>query len=153
MNVFLTIVHIFGLVTLCFSALMSTCWVTSELTNDGAALAFSYGTLITFVLGAFLFLATVWVPKKVSRQAGFLLVASTWSLTPVLCTIPLMIFMPQLSFSDAYFETVSGLTTTGATILSGLDNLPMSINLWRCELLMCLDDSNGALPNENRRLC
>ena len=39
MNVFLTIVHIFGLVTLCFSALMSTCWVTSELTNDAYALA------------------------------------------------------------------------------------------------------------------
>ncbi len=134
MNVFLTIVHIFGLVTLCFSALMSTCWLTSEIANDGAAVAFFYGTVITFILGAFLFLATVWVPKKVSRQAGFLLVASTWSLTPVLCTIPLLIFMPQLSFSDAYFETVSGLTTTGATILSGIDNLPMSINLWRCEL-------------------
>ena len=45
-----------------------------------------------------------------------------------------MIYMPALSFSDAYFETVSGLTTTGATIFSGLDMLPMSINLWRCEL-------------------
>ena len=102
--------------------------------DDGATTAFLDGTLITFFLGAFLFLSTMWVPKKVSRQAGFLLVASTWSLTPVLCTIPLMIYMPALSFSDAYFETVSGLTTTGATIFSGLDMLPMSINLWRCEL-------------------
>ena len=134
MNVFLTIVHILGLVTLCFSGLMSTCWLTSELANDGASAAFSYGTLVSLALGAFLFLTTIWVPKKISRQAGFLLVASTWSLMPVLCTIPLMIFLPHLSFSDAYFETVSGLTTTGATILSGIDNLPMSINLWRCEL-------------------
>lgn len=72
--------------------------------------------------------------QKVSRQAGFLMVAITWSLTPVLCTIPLLIYIPTLSFVDAYFETVSGLTTTGATILSGIDNLPMSINLWRHEL-------------------
>ncbi len=134
MNVFLTIVHIFGLVILCFSALMSTCWLTSEIANDGAAAAFSYGTSVTLLLGAVLFISTIWVPKKLSRQAGFILVASTWSLTPVLCTIPLMIFLPSLSFNDAYFEAVSGLTTTGATILTGIDNLPMSINLWRCEL-------------------
>lgn len=134
MNVFLTIVHIFGLVILCFSALMSTCWLTSEIANDGAAAAFSYGTSVTLLLGAVLFISTIWVPKKLSRQAGFILVASTWSLTPVLCTIPLMIYLPTLSFNDAYFEAVSGLTTTGATILTGIDNLPMSINLWRCEL-------------------
>ncbi|MCX7085329.1 MAG: TrkH family potassium uptake protein [Methylococcales bacterium] len=113
---------------------MSTCWLTSEIANDGAAAAFSYGTSVTLLLGAVLFISTIWVPKKLSRQAGFILVASTWSLTPVLCTIPLMIFLPSLSFNDAYFEAVSGLTTTGATILTGIDNLPMSINLWRCEL-------------------
>jgi trk system potassium uptake protein TrkH len=45
-----------------------------------------------------------------------------------------MIYMPTLSFNDAYFETVSGLTTTGATIFTGLDSFPMSINLWRHEL-------------------
>ena len=72
MNVFLTIVHIFGLVILCFSALMSTCWLTSEIANDGAAAAFSYGTSVTLLLGAVLFISTIWVPKKLSRQAGFI---------------------------------------------------------------------------------
>ncbi len=134
MNVILTIAHIFGLVTLCFSALMSTCLLTSQLVGDGATTAFLNGTLITLLIGSCLFFPTLWVPKKVSRQAGFLLVAITWSLTPVLCTVPLINYMPSLSFVDAYFETVSGLTTSGATILSGIDNLPMSINLWRCEL-------------------
>lgn len=134
MNVILTIAHIFGLVTLCFSALMSTCLITSEIVDDGATLAFVNGTSITLLVGSLLFFSTLWIPKKVSRQAGFLLVALTWSLTPVLCTIPLMSYMPSLSFVDAYFETVSGLTTSGATILSGIDNLPKSINLWRCEL-------------------
>jgi len=134
MNVLLTIIHIFGLVAMGFSGLMSTCLITSEIAHDGATAAFFNGTWITLLLGALMFFPTLLTPKKVSRQAGFLLVATTWSLIPVLCTIPLMIYMPTISFNDAYFETVSGLTTTGATILSGIDNLPMSINLWRCEL-------------------
>jgi len=134
MNVILTIIHIFGLVTMCFSGLMSTCLITSKLTNDGATDAFFDGTLITLLLGSLMFFLTLRTPKKVSRQAGFLLVALTWSLTPIFCTIPFMIYMPTLSFNDAYFETVSGLTTTGATIFTGLDYLPMSINLWRHEL-------------------
>jgi trk system potassium uptake protein TrkH len=134
MNVLLTIIHIFGLVTMGFGGLMSTCLITSKIAEDGATTAFFDGTWITLLIGAMMYFPTLWTPKKVSRQAGFLLVAITWSLTPVLCTIPLMIYMPTISFTDAYFETVSGLTTTGATILSGIDNLPMSINLWRCEL-------------------
>jgi len=128
MNILLTIIHIFGLVTMGFSGLMSTCLITSEIAHDGATAAFFDGTWITLLLGALMFFPTLLTPKKVSRQAGFLLVATTWSLIPVLCTIPLMIYMPTISFNDAYFETVSGLTTTGATILSGIDNLPMSID-------------------------
>ena len=45
--------------------------------------------------------------------------------------LPLMIALPELSFTDAYFEAMSGLTTTGSTVLVGLDNLPPSINFWR----------------------
>ncbi len=134
MNVILTIIHIFGLVTIGFSGLMTTCLLTSKIANDGASSAFFQGTLITFLFGLLMFLPTLRTPKKVSRQAGFLLVAMTWSLSPVFCTLPLLLYFPELSFVDAYFETVSGLTTTGGTILSGIDNLPMSINLWRHEL-------------------
>jgi trk system potassium uptake protein TrkH len=57
-----------------------------------------------------------------------------WSVASVFCTLPLLLYLPLLSFVDAYFEVISGLTTTGATLLSGLDQLPMSINLWRHEL-------------------
>ncbi len=134
MNVILTIVHIFGLVTMGFSGLMTTCLITSKIAEDGATTAFFESTLITLLLGTLMFVPTLRIPKKISRQAGFLLVAITWSLTPVFCTLPLMIYMPELSFIDAYFEAASALTTTGATILTGLDNLPMSINLWRHEL-------------------
>ncbi len=134
MNVFLTIIHIFGLVTMGFSGLMSTCLLTSKIAGDGATNAFFEGTVITLALGALMFFPTLRTPKKVTRQTGFLLVAITWSLIPVFCTLPLMKYLPELSFIDAYFEIVSGLTTTGATVFSGIDQLPMSINLWRHEL-------------------
>ncbi len=134
MTVALTIIHVFGLITLGCGSLMATSWLSSLITNDGATQSFFQGTLITLFLGALMFLPTLRAPKKVTRQTGFLLVAITWSVTPIFCTLPLLLYFPNLSFIDAYFETVSGLTTTGATILSGLDNLPMSINLWRHEL-------------------
>jgi trk system potassium uptake protein TrkH len=49
-------------------------------------------------------------------------------------TFPLLFQLDGMSFTDAYFEMMSGLTTTGATVLSGLDKLPVSINFWRCFL-------------------
>ena len=116
-----------------FSGLMTTCLITSKLADDGATDAFFEGTWITLLLGALMFFPTLRTPKKISRQAGFLLVAITWSFTPVFCTLPLMIYLPELSFIDAYFEMVSSLTTTGATTFSGIDLLPMSVNLWRHE--------------------
>jgi len=134
MPVIFTIIHIFGLVTIGFSGLMATCLATAIFAKDGAMQPFLESSMITLSLGALMFFPTLNTKKKVSRQAGFLLVAITWSLTPVFCTLPLLLYFHEMSFIDAYFEVVSGLTTTGATVLSGLDHLPMSINLWRHEL-------------------
>lgn len=134
MNVFLTIIHIFGVVIMVFSGIMSTCLVTSRIAEDGATTAFYQGTMITLLSGALMFILTRRSPKKVSRKAGFLLVTMCWSLASVFCTLPFLLYLPELSFVDAYFEVISGLTTTGGTVLSGLDHLPMSINLWRHEL-------------------
>jgi len=134
MNIALTIIHIFGIVTMGFGCLMATCFATSKLAGDGATEAFYQSTLITFVTGVFMVLCTLNTAKTLSRQAGFLLVATTWSITPIFCALPLLLHFPQLSFADGYFEAVSALTTSGGTVLSGLDSLPLSINLWRHEL-------------------
>lgn len=131
MNAILTLVHIFGFITIGFSGLMGACLLFSLLCHDGASSAFYDSTIITLLAGLLMFLPTIKRPKKVSRQSGFLLVAVTWSLIPVFCTLPLILHLPSVSFIEAYFEAVSGLTTTGATILTGIDTLPMSINLWR----------------------
>jgi trk system potassium uptake protein TrkH len=55
-------------------------------------------------------------------------------LMSAIATVPLLIALPGLSFTDAFFETMSGLSTTGATVLVGLEHLPPSINLWRAAL-------------------
>jgi trk system potassium uptake protein len=62
---------------------------------------------------------------------------------PAFGALPLMLQLPDLSFTDAYFEAVSGLTTTCATVLTGLDSMPVSINVWRC--LMVLIGGMGIL--------
>lgn len=134
MRVILTLVHVLGLVCIVFGCLMTTCLLTSFFSNDGVTQAFWDATKMTFALGLVMFFSTFKIPKKLSRQAGFLLVAMTWSLSPMLCTLPLLFAMPDITFVDAYFEMMSSLTTTGASTLSGIDNLPMSINLWRHEL-------------------
>ena len=85
-----------------------------------------------------LVLAIVVLTRRFKRELrprdGFLLVTLAWVLMAAIATVPLMLIIDGLSFTDAFFETISGLTTTGATVLSGLEKLPPSVNLWRHEL-------------------
>jgi trk system potassium uptake protein TrkH len=69
-----------------------------------------------------------------SIRHGYLLVIGMWTAMPAVATLPLLMVIDGLSFTDAYFETMSGITTTGATVLTGLDHLPPAINIWRHEL-------------------
>ncbi|MGA0541599.1 TrkH family potassium uptake protein [Neotabrizicola sp. VNH66] len=64
------------------------------------------------------------------RQA-YLLTAGIWTIVPAFAAIPFVIGAPGLRLSHAYFEAVSGLTTTGATVIVGLDTMPAGMNLWR----------------------
>ncbi len=107
----------------------------SHLLGDGAQRAHDEALLLTFGCGAALWLLSRGGPAELQTRDGFLLVALTWTLLPAFATVPLRVYLPGLSFTDAYFETVSGLTTSGATTLSGLDRLPPSINIWRAQLV------------------
>lgn len=134
MSSIFTIAHILGVVIMGFSSLMATCLATSFFSNDGATTAFYEGTVISLLIGFLMFFVTKNAPKKVSKQGGFLLVTLCWSVASMFCTLPLMLQFSELKFVDAYFEVISALTTTGSTIFSGIDHLPMSVNLWRHEL-------------------
>ncbi|MGD9869687.1 MAG: TrkH family potassium uptake protein [Thauera sp.] len=120
-----------GLIIMIFGLLMSFPLAVSAWLEDGATLAYDQGLFVTFVSGLLLWAATRAHRRDLRVHDGFLLVAATWVVLPLFGALPLLAYIPDLGFTDAYFEAVSGLTATGATVLTGLDDLPISINLWR----------------------
>jgi trk system potassium uptake protein TrkH len=92
------------------------------------------GMLLTLGVGILMLLCTSKHRRELQPRDGFLLVNLVWIVLPAFAALPLMMAMDGLSWTDAYFEAMSALTATGATALSGLDNLPVSINVWRCFL-------------------
>ncbi|MEP6547596.1 MAG: TrkH family potassium uptake protein [Gammaproteobacteria bacterium] len=97
---------------------------------DPALWSFVISAFATFLIGALLWLATRRFKRELKTRDGLMLVALTWVALPAVAGFPLWHFLP-INFTDAYFEATSGLTTTGGTVLSGLEYLPRSINLWR----------------------
>jgi trk system potassium uptake protein TrkH len=102
--------------------------------NDAALYAYDGAILITAGCGLALWWFTRRQRRELQPRDGFLLVTLIWTVLPVFAALPLLFALPGLSFTDAYFEAMSGLTATGATVLSGLEALPLSINVWRCWL-------------------
>jgi trk system potassium uptake protein TrkH len=131
----LTVIHALGLMLVVFSAAYVMPVATALIYGDRDMVTdFLLAMLWTFVSGVLMWLLTRRHKSELSIRHGYLLVAAMWTAMPAFSTLPLLLMIPNLSFTDAYFETMSGLTTTGATVLTGLDSLPPAINIWRHEL-------------------
>lgn len=102
--------------------------------HDGAADSFLICLLITLATGLALMLFTRRWRRELTSRHGFLLVTLIWTAVPLFGTIPFILERPDMSFAQLYFEMMSCLTTTGATVFTGLDQLPVSLNGWRCFL-------------------
>ncbi|MBI2313968.1 MAG: TrkH family potassium uptake protein [Betaproteobacteria bacterium] len=131
MGSFLGVAHVIGPVIVIFALTMLAPLSLAFFGGDAALYAYDESILIAVAAGGFLWLATRRHKRELQPRDGFLLVSLVWAVLPAFAALPLLIYMPQLSFTDAYFETASALTTTGATVLTGLDTLPPSVNLWR----------------------
>ncbi|NJD06714.1 MAG: TrkH family potassium uptake protein [Methylococcaceae bacterium] len=129
-----TLARVFGLMLMVFSSTYVLPIATSLIYRDGTVMLFIEDMGLTFGAGGFLWLVARHEVGELKAKDGFLLVVMAWIGMAGFATFPLLSNIPGLSFVDAYFETMSGLTTTGATVLSGLDNLAPAINLWRHEL-------------------
>jgi trk system potassium uptake protein len=126
----LPVAHVFALVMMVFAATMLAPLVMAVWGLDPALSSFVISAFATFFLGALLWLGTRRFKRELKTRDGLMLVALTWVALPAVAGFPLWNYLP-INFTDAYFEAASGLTTTGGTVLSGLEFLPRSINLWR----------------------
>ncbi|GMW06182.1 MAG: TrkH family potassium uptake protein [Gammaproteobacteria bacterium] len=127
--------QILGLLLMLFSLSMLPPVFVSAWHQDGSAAAFVSGFLVTLLTGL-----AIWAPvrgksRDLRTRDGFLVVAGFWTLLGLFGAAPLVFAEhPAMSLTDAVFEAVSGLTTTGATVLVGLDTLPPAILYYRAQL-------------------
>jgi len=127
--------RILGLLLMVFSVTMLPPVLVGLYFADDSWMVFIQSFVIILLAGL-----ACWYPvrgrrKDLRLRDGFLVVASFWTVLGTAGSIPLFLAdMPSMSFTDAVFESMSGLTTTGATVLTGLDSLPKSILFYRQQL-------------------
>jgi trk system potassium uptake protein TrkH len=134
MNSPLAVTALIGRVLMLFSLVMAVPLAFALTQHDPAENAFLVGIGVAFAAGGGLSLATRRFRRELQLRDGFVLVALVWLVLPAFAALPLLLAIPGLSITDAYFEAMSGFSATGATVLTGLDGLPLSVNVWRCFL-------------------
>ena len=96
--------------------------------------SFFGASIVTIIFGSLFFLSNLDHDKKLNLQQAFLLTALSWVSIAVFGSLPFIFSELELSVTDAFFESMSGITTTGSTIITNLDNSPKSILVWRAIL-------------------
>jgi trk system potassium uptake protein TrkH len=132
MRSLLAIINVLGALLFLFAAYYLLPIVTALVYGETDALwMFLRCAGATVAAGAALLLATRRFRTELKPREGYLLVSLSWIVVAADAAVPLMIGAPHLSFTDAFFESMSGLSTTGSTVIAGLDQLPHAVNLWR----------------------
>jgi trk system potassium uptake protein TrkH len=133
MRALLSVIQVMGRLLMVFSLTYLIPIASSLYFGDGTLLTFVASMLACIAVGLVLTLATRRHRAELKARDGFILVTLAWTLTAAIATVPLMLHQ-DMPFTDSFFETMSGLTTTGATVMTGLDTLEPSVNLWRHNL-------------------
>ena len=132
---FRLIQRILGLFLIVFSSAQVPPMIVSVIYLDAGFEAFFYAFAITLITGIVMWLPVKSVKRELRMRDGFLVVVMFWTVLGLFGSIPFIISeQVPISFTDAVFESISGLTTTGATVLTGLDTLPKSILFYRQQL-------------------
>jgi trk system potassium uptake protein TrkH len=127
--------RILGLLLMIFSLTMLPPIIVSLIYSDQSWLSFAEGFALTLIAGLILWFPVRKVRKELRLRDGFLVVAAFWTVLGSFGAAPLYFDDHMtMSLTDAIFESMSGLTTTGATVLTGLDSLPQSIVYYRQQL-------------------
>ncbi len=96
--------------------------------------SFFGASLVTIIFGTLFFLSNLDHEKKLSLQQAFILTSLSWLSIAIFGSLPFFFSNLDFSFTNAFFESMSGITTTGSTVISNLDDMPKSILLWRAIL-------------------
>jgi trk system potassium uptake protein TrkH len=127
--------QVMGMLLLIFSTTLFPPMAVSWYYADGSIAVFALTWAVTALTGAILWIPTRGQKKDIRNRDGFIIVILFWLLLALSGALPLALSeTPNLSFTDAFFESISGLTTTGATVLTGIDILPKSILYYRQQL-------------------
>ena len=129
------VLRVLGLLLVFFALSMTVPLGASWLWSDGVWQAWPGAMGITVVLGLLLWALMREHKQELQPRHGVILVTLVWLCLPLSAALPMMLVYHQLgmqlSFTYAYFEAVSGLTTAGSSVLQNLDALPVSLNIWR----------------------
>lgn len=132
---FAIIFKVLGILLMLFSLTLVPPLLVSLWFRDGGHLSFLLAFIITVITGVALWLPTHNVRQDLRTRDGFLVTSLFWSVLGLFGCLPLIFSnATELSFTDALFESLSGLTTTGATVLTALDYLPESLLYYRQQL-------------------
>lgn len=127
--------RILGLLLMMFSITMLPPIIVDFIYREGSWLPFVEGFALTLASGFLIWLPVRKLRRELRLRDGFLVVASFWTVLGTFGAAPLYLAdVPAMTFTDAVFESMSGLTTTGATVLTGLDTLPKAILYYRQQL-------------------
>lgn len=129
------VLNVIGLLVFCLGVTMLFPFVLDVSRGNGQWGVFLESAMITCLAGGLTFVATRNKRAKgLTLQQTFLLTTGVWVALPVFGALPFMIGATGSSFTDGFFEAMSGLTTTGATVLTGLDWMPDGLLMWRAIL-------------------
>ena len=108
--------------------------VIAQLLYNEVDASFLSSSIVTIVFGTLFFLSNLDHDKKLNLQQAFLLTALSWLSIAIFGSLPFVFSNIEFSFTNAFFESMSGITTTGSTIISDLQNIPKGILFWRAIL-------------------
>ena len=120
-----------GLLLLCNGVFMLVAALVSGITDDGATLEITLASITTMFIGVSAMFFTRGHEKEVKRKEGYIIVTFGWVIMSLSGMLPYLFSGAIPSFTNAFFETMSGYTTTGASILDDIESMPKGILFWR----------------------
>lgn len=125
------VAHLIGLLCVTLGAIMLAPAALDWQAGHDNWQNFIRASFVTIVTGGIVALATRSTLDGLGRRQSFVLTSGVWLVLPAFGALPFVLGVPNVGWTDAYFEAVSGMTTTGATVFVGLDDMPPGVLLWR----------------------